>query len=93
LLREPVDNFTFSFVSPLGPDDDHIRHGAPVDSRLFKAAWRLAGSRGNSRCLAWKHRCHDELTGCLQAAMGYRIMESQASCKNRARFAEGGTTH
>src|SRR5262245_16080834 len=30
LLGEPIDNLTLAFVPPLGADDHHIRHGAPL---------------------------------------------------------------
>jgi len=29
LLRQPVDDFAFSFVPPLGTNHDHIGHAAP----------------------------------------------------------------
>src|SRR5579883_3013581 len=37
LLREPVDNLPLAFVPPLGADDHHIRHGAPLDLTPVKS--------------------------------------------------------
>src|SRR5262249_53725124 len=63
LLREPIDNLALAFVPPLGADDHHIRHGAPLRSARDKGGGTLAdlslarGSRdGAQRNPGWAAR-------------------------------------
>src|SRR5262249_39601590 len=57
LLGEPIDNLALAFVPPLGSDDHHIRHGAPVDSRLSTGGWQPSRFAPAPPYGGVQHRC------------------------------------
>jgi hypothetical protein len=52
-FRQPVDNLTFAFVTPLGTNDNHISHG--LQTFIFGSCLRF---RFRHRDLKVKSHCH-----------------------------------